>query len=110
MILGINYLLVILHNYFLIRNCSSHGLVVENDIEWCKIDPKLQKVVFLCFSERCHSNMCNLNVIGVQEFISRDIIPAICNTSLLKIPKFNFLPTVQHMRLKSGLKFPRPLM
>ena len=34
-------------------------------------------------------------------------ITAICNTFLLKIPKFNFF--YQHMRPKSGLKFPRPV-
>ena len=34
-------------------------------------------------------------------------ILAICNTSLLKIPKFIFY---QHMRPKSGLKFPRPFL
>ena len=70
MILTIHYLWMILHNYFIIRNCSSRGPVVENDVEWCKIDPKLQKVVFRCFSERCHGNMCNLSVIVVLEFIS----------------------------------------
>ena len=64
---------MILHNYFIIRNCSSRGPVDKNDVEMCKIDPKLQKVVFPCFSERCHGNMCNLNVIVVLEFISRDI-------------------------------------
>ena len=39
---------------------------------------------------------CNLNVIVVLEFILKQgPIPAtcICNTSLLKFPKFNFLPT-----------------
>ena len=73
MILSIQYLLMILHNYFIIRNCSSRGPVVEIDVEWWKIDPKLQKVVFLCFLERCHGNMCNLNVIVVLEFISRGL-------------------------------------
>ena len=33
-------------------------------------------------------------------------MPAICNASLLKIPKFNIY---QYMRPKSGLKFPRLL-
>ena len=32
---------------------------------------KIAKVVFLCFSEHCHGNMCNLNVIVVLESISR---------------------------------------
>ena len=64
---------MILHNYFTIRNCSSRGPVDENDVEWSNIDPKLQKVIFLCFSERCHGNMCNLNVIVVLEYISRDL-------------------------------------
>ena len=73
MILSIQYLWMILHDYFIIRNCSSRGPVVENDVEWSKIDPKLQKVVFPCFLERCHGNMCNLNVIVVLEFISRTL-------------------------------------
>ena len=72
-ILSIQYLWVILHNYFIIRNCSSRGPVVENDVKCRKIDPKLQNMVFLGFSERCHGNMCNLNVIVVLEFISRDL-------------------------------------
>ena len=38
-----------------------------------KIDPKWQKVVFICFSERCHGNMYNLNVKVVLEFVSRDL-------------------------------------
>ena len=71
-----------------------------------KIDPKLQKVIFLCFSERCHGNMCNLNVIVVLEFISRDLylLFAIGFSS-----KFQNSFFYQHMRPKSGLKFPRPL-
>ena len=73
MILSIQYLRMILHNYFIIRNCSSRGPVVENDVEIWKIDPKLQKVVFPCFSERCHGNMCNFNVIVVLESISSDL-------------------------------------
>ena len=50
--------------------------------------------------------MCNLNVIVVLEFISRDIylLFAICFSS-----KFQNSVFYQHMRLKSGLKFPRPL-
>ena len=101
MILSIQYLWMILHNYF-IRNCSSCGPVVENYVEMWKIDPKLQKVVFPCFSERCHGNMCNLNVIVVLEFISRDLYLLFV---ILLSSKFNFY---QHMRPKSGLKFPRP--
>ena len=81
-----------LHTYFIIRNCLSRGPIVENEVKWCKIDPKLQKVVFLCFSERCHGNICNWNVIVVLTY-KQGYIPAICNTVLLKIPKFNFLPT-----------------
>ena len=39
-----------------------------------KIRPKIaKKVVFLCFSERCHANMCNLQVVVVPEFISKDM-------------------------------------
>ena len=36
---------------------------------------------------------CNLNVIVVLEFISRDMYLLFCNTFLNKIPKFNFLRT-----------------
>ena len=107
MILSIQYLWMILHNYFIIRNCSSSGPVVENDVEWCKIDPKLQKVVFQCFSERCHGNISNLNVTVVLEFISRDLY------LLFAIPfssKFQNSIFYQYTRPKSGLKFPRPLM
>ena len=105
MILRIQYLWMILHNYFIIRNCSSRGPVVENDVEMWKIDPKLQKVVFPCFSERCHGNMCNLNVIFVLEFISRDLyLPFV----ILHSSKFQNSIFYQHMRPKSGLKFPRP--
>ena len=50
--------------------------------------------------------MCNLNVIVVLEFISRDLY-------LLFAIRFssNFQNSVfyQHMRPESGLKFPRPL-
>ena len=105
-ILSIQYLWMILHNYFTIRNCSSRGPVVENDVEWLKIDPKLQKVIFLWFSERCHGNICNFNVIVMLEFrISRALylLFAICFSS-----KFQNSVIYQHMRPKSGLKFPRP--
>ena len=105
MILSIQYLWIILHNYFIIRNCSSRGPVVENDVEWRKIDPKLQKVVFECFSERCHGNMCNLNGIVVLEFISRDLYLLFAIFLSLKFQNSIFY---QHMRPKSGLKFPRP--
>ena len=70
-----------------------------------KIDPKLQKVVFLCFSERCHGNMCNLNVIVVLEFISRDLYLLF---AIFLSSKFQNSIFHQHMRLISGLKFPRP--
>ena len=83
---------MILHNYFIIRNCSSRGPVVENDVEWRKIDPILQNVVFLCFLERCHGNMCNLNVIVVLEFISRDLYTCYLKYFSLQNSKFNFLP------------------
>ena len=88
MILSIQYLWMILHNYFIIRNCLSRGLVVESDVKWRKIDPKLQKVVNLCLSERCHGNMCNLNVIVVLEFIARDL-----NLLFAILSKIHFLPT-----------------
>ena len=67
------------------------------------MDPKLQKVVFLCFSEHCHGNMCNLNVIVVLEFISRDLyllfaihLSSKFQNSIFERPK--------------GLTFPRPLL
>ena len=69
-----------------------------------KIDPKLQEVVFPCFSERCHGNMCNLNVIVVLEFISRNIYLLF----VLLSSKFQNSIFYQHMRPKSDLKFPRP--
>ena len=87
MILSIQYLWMILHNYFIIRNCSSHGPVVEN-VEMWKIDPKLQKVVFSCFSEHCHGKMCNLNVIVMLELISRDLY-----LLFVILLSSNFLPT-----------------
>ena len=62
-------------------------------------------MIFLWFSERCHGNMCNLNVIVVLEFISRDLylLFAIRFSS-----KFQNSVFYQHMRPKSGFKFPRP--
>ena len=66
----------------------------------------MQKVVFLCFSERCHGNMYNLNVIVVLEFISRDLYLLF---AILLSSKFQNSFFYQHMRPKSGLKFPRPL-
>ena len=90
MILSIQYLWMILHNYFIIINCSSRGPVVENDVEMWKIDPKLQKVVFPWFSERCHGNMCNLHVIVVLEFINRDLYLLF---EVLFSSKLIFLPT-----------------
>ena len=69
-----------------------------------KSRPKIAKVVFLWFSERCHGNMCNLNVIDVLEFISGNIylLFAIRFSS-----KFQNLFFYQRMRPKSGLKSPR---
>ena len=49
--------------------------------------------------------MCNLNVIVVLEFISRDLLFAIRFSS-----KFQNSVFYQHMRPKYGLKFPRPLI
>ena len=106
MILNIQYLWMILHNYFIIRNCSSRGLVVENDVEMWKIDPKLQNVVFSCFSELCHGNIRNFNVIVVLEFISRDLYLLFV---ILLSSKFQNSIFYQHIRPKSGFKFPRPL-
>ena len=47
--------------------------------------------------------MCNLNVIVVLEFISRGLF------AILLSSKFQNSIFYQHMRPKSGLKFPRPL-
>ena len=66
----------------------------------------MQKVVFLCFSERCHGNMYNLNVIDVLEFISKDIYLLF---AILFSSKFQNSFFYQHMRPKSDLKSPRPL-
>ena len=93
MILCMQYIWMILHNYFIIRNCSSRGPVVENGVKLCKLDPKLQNVVFVCFSERCHANMCNLQVVVVPEFISKDIYLLFAIFFYSKISKFIFLPT-----------------
>ena len=77
---------MILHNYFIIRHFYLHGLEVENDIEKRTQNCK-KNGMYICFSEHCHGNMCNLNVIVLLEFISKDLY-----TSLLKVAKFNFLP------------------
>ena len=50
--------------------------------------------------------MCNLNVIVVIEFISRDLYLLYV---ILLSSKFRNSIFYQHMRPKSGLKFPRPL-
>ena len=107
MILCIQYLWMILHYYFILRNFSSRGPVVENDVKWSKIDPKLQKVVFICFSERCHGNMCKLNVKVVLEFVSRDLYLLFAMFFGLKFQNSIFY---QGMRPKSGRKSPRPLL
>ena len=49
--------------------------------------------------------MCNLNVIVVLEFISRDLYLLF---AIRFSPKFQNSVFYQHMRPKSGLKFPRP--
>ena len=71
--------------------------------------PKIAKKVFLCFSERCHGNMCNLNVIVLLEFISRDLHVYLLFAILLS-SKFHNSFFYQHMRQKSDLKFPRHLL
>ena len=48
---------------------------------------------------------CNLNVIVVLEFISRDLYLLF---AILFSSKFQNSIFYQHMRPKSGLKFPRP--
>ena len=63
-------------------------------------------MVFLCFSGRCHGNMCNWNVIVVLEFISGGLYLLF---AILLSSKFQNSIFYQHMRPKSGLKFPRPL-
>ena len=71
-----------------------------------KKNSKLQKVlVFLCFSERCHGNISNLNVIVVLEFIIRDIYLLFAILFSSKFQKFVYQP----MKPKSGLKSPRLL-
>ena len=51
--------------------------------------------------------MCNLNVIAVLEFISRGLYLLF---AVLLSSKFQKSIFYQHMRPKSGLKFPRPLL
>ena len=51
--------------------------------------------------------MCNLNVILVLEFISRDLYLLF---DILLSSKFQNSIFYQHMRPKSDLKFPRPLL
>ena len=51
--------------------------------------------------------MCNLNVIVVLEFISRDLYQLF---AILLSSKFQNSIFYQHMRPKSGLKFPRPII
>ena len=72
--------------------------------------PKIAKSgisVFLCFSERCHGNMCNLNVTVVLEFLSRGLYLLFAVLLSSKFQNSIFYQHM-HMRLKSGLKFPRP--
>ena len=64
-------------------------------------------MIFLCFSERCHGNMCNLNVIVVLDYISRDLYLLF---AILFSSKFQNSVFYQHMRPKSGLKSPRPFI
>ena len=60
-----------------------------------KYTQKLQRVVFLCISERCHGNIRILNVIFVLEFISRDLymLFAILFSSRFQNSVVVFLPT-----------------
>ena len=51
--------------------------------------------------------MCNLNVIVVLEFISRDLYLLF---AIRLSSKFQNSIFYQHMRPKSGLKFPRPFV
>ena len=69
--------------------------------------PKIAKSDISMLSERCHGNMCNhkLNVIVVLEYISRDLFLLF---AIRFSSKFQNSVFYQHMRPKSGLKFPRP--
>ena len=49
--------------------------------------------------------MCNLNIIAVLEFISRDLYLLF---AILFSSKFQNLILYKHMKLKSGLKSPTP--
>ena len=62
-------------------------------------------MVFLCFSECCHGNICNLNVIVLLEFNSTDLYLLF---AIFFSSKFQNSIFYQHMRPKSGLKSPRP--
>ena len=65
--------------------------------------PKLQKSgISMLFRD---GNMCNLNATVVLEFISRDLCLLF---AILLSSKFQNSFFYQHMRPKSGLKFPRP--
>ena len=67
--------------------------------------PKIAKSgIFMLFGA-CHCNMCNLDVIVVLEFISRDLFLLF---EILFSLKFQNSIFYQHMRPKSGLKSPRP--
>ena len=50
---------------------------------------------------------CNFNVIVVLEFIRKDLYLLF---AILLSPKFQNAFFYQHMRPKSGLKFPRPFI
>ena len=70
-----------------------------------KNKPKIAKSGISMFSERCHGNTCNLDEIVVLEFISRGLYLLF---AILLSSKFQNSIFYQHMRPKSGLKFPRP--
>ena len=70
-----------------------------------KIDIKSAKSVISMFSGRCHGNVHYLNEMVVLDFKSREIhlLFAIVISSQFQNSIF-----YQNLRLKSGLKLPRP--
>ena len=87
------------------RNCSARGPVVEND-DGEKYTQNCKKWYFYAFRSVAMTT-CNLNVIVVLEFISRDLYLLF---AILVSSKFQNSLFYQRMRPKSGLKCPRPLV
>ena len=72
-VLCIQYVWMILHNYFILRNCLSRGPVVEIVVQWWKIDLNRAKNVIIMFSERCHGILYYLNENVLLDFNIWDI-------------------------------------